>query len=610
MLKTGPDGALYIADMYRQVLEHPEWIPEHIKPRLDLRAGEDKGRIYRVSPTNAALRKIPRLDQLDTTNLVAALESPNGWQRDTAQRLLLHRADRSAVGPLEQLLATSPNAKTRLQALCTLDALGPVPRAAAFRAWKDPSPEVRAAGIWVAEPFGPAVERRLITGFPELTALADDPSPRVRYQFAFSLGQWVGTNCGQLLAQLALRDFDDPYLRTAIMSSATNHLAALLRVVLARRGQAPDGLLAELLGLAASLKRQDLIAEVLNVVARKEGVDSFAGWQFAALAAFLSTLDRNNVSWEQFAANADAALQTTLRKLEGIFADARLAAGRDQNSEPDRLAAIRLLGRFSSQRESDIKQLSGLLRAEYSAAIQHAAVSSLARLKEATVAEALLSGWNGYSPSLREDVLAALFSRREWAGILVTRMEKETIPARQLGAAWQQKLLRHGDSAIRERAAKLFSATVPDRQKLLKDYAGVEKLMGNREHGFALYRQHCATCHRLGGEGKSVGPDLGALSNKSVPALIEAILDPNRAVEARYVSYTAVTKDGRELSGIIASETPNNLTLRGTDGREETLLRAELKELSGSGLSLMPEGLEKALSPQDMADLLAALVPR
>ncbi|HXG47234.1 MAG TPA: PVC-type heme-binding CxxCH protein, partial [Methylomirabilota bacterium] len=88
-LKTGPDGALYIADMYRLVLEHPEWIPDPIEPRLDLRAGADMGRIYRVFPTGAALRRPPRLDRMNAAELAAALDSGNGWQRDTAQRLLV-----------------------------------------------------------------------------------------------------------------------------------------------------------------------------------------------------------------------------------------------------------------------------------------------------------------------------------------------------------------------------------------------------------------------------------------------------------------------------------------------------------------------------------------
>jgi putative membrane-bound dehydrogenase-like protein len=609
MLKTGPDGALYIADMYRQVLEHPEWIPAHIKPRLDLRAGEDKGRIYRVYPTNATLRKIPRLDQLDVTNLVAALDSPNGWQRDTVQRLLVHRADPAGVPLLQQMLAQSSNPKARLQALCTLDGLGAVSRQDAMRAWQDPHPQVRAHGIRVAEPFGNAIEGRLrmADGFPEVIALANDPSPEVRYQFAFSLGEWHGTNSGSLLARLALRDFGDPNLRVAILSSATNHVAVMLQTTLARHAEAPAGLLEELLGLAVSTRKDGAIAEALNKVGQPERGDSFAGWQFAAFAAFLDALDRRNSSLEKFADEAAPPLQNALRKLDRLFPEARAAASRSTDAEAERIAATRLLGR-QAQREEDLKQLGGLLRPEHPAAIHQAAIASLGRMKDAEVAGVLLAGWKNHSPTLREEVLAALFSRREWTGELVAQMEKDTIPARQLGAAWQQKLSQHSDRSIRERAVKLFSATAPDRQALLKGYAGVEKLTGNREHGFSLYRQHCATCHRLGGEGKSVGPDFGTIANKSVPVLVEAILDPNRAVEARYVSYTAVTKTDREVSGIITSESANNLTLRATDGREETLLRAELKGLSSSGLSLMPEGFEKALGPQDMADLLAALL--
>jgi putative heme-binding domain-containing protein len=612
MLKTGPDGALYIADMYRQVLEHPEWIPAHIKPRLDLRAGSDKGRIYRVYPANETLRKIPRLDSFDTTNLVAALDSPNGWQRDTAQRLLVHRADPASVPLLQQLLAQSSNPKARLQALCTLDGLGAVSRQDATRAWQDSHAQVRAHAIRVAEPFGNAIEARMRMpgGFPELAALASDTAPEVRQQFAFSLGEWGGTNCGLLLAHLALRDFGDPNLRVSILSSATNHVAVMLRTVITRHSEAPAGLLEELLGLAASMKKDDAIAEALDKVGQPERGDSFAGWQFAAFAAFLDALDRRNSSLEKFAAEATPLLQGMLRKLERLFQEANLVAGRGTAMEADRLAAIRLLGRHVPQREDDLKQLGGLLRPEHPAAVHQAAVVSLGRMKDAAAAGVLLAGWKNDSPALREEVLAALFGRREWIGELVAQMEKDTIPARQLGAAWQQKLSQHSDRSIRERAARLFSATAPDRQALLKSYAGVEKLAGNRERGFGLYRQHCATCHRLGGEGKSVGPDLGTLSNKSVPALVEAILDPNRAVEARYVSYTAVTKADREVSGIIASESANNLTLRATDGREETLLRAELKELTSSGLSLMPEGFEKALAPQDMADLIAALLGR
>src|SRR5262249_31495934 len=80
-IRVAPDGALWVADMYRQVIEHPEWIPLEWQKRLDLLAGHDKGRIYRVYPTGKKPRPTPQLDKLDTAGLVAALDSPSGWQR-------------------------------------------------------------------------------------------------------------------------------------------------------------------------------------------------------------------------------------------------------------------------------------------------------------------------------------------------------------------------------------------------------------------------------------------------------------------------------------------------------------------------------------------------
>ncbi|MDR3623337.1 MAG: dehydrogenase, partial [Paludisphaera borealis] len=122
-MKTGPDGALWIADMYRAVIEHPQWIPPEIQRTIDLRAGSKEGRIYRVVPVDRKPRPIDRLDRLDVSGLVAALESPNGWRRDTAQRLLLHKQDPAAVETLRKLIAASRSEKTRVQAVWTLSLL-------------------------------------------------------------------------------------------------------------------------------------------------------------------------------------------------------------------------------------------------------------------------------------------------------------------------------------------------------------------------------------------------------------------------------------------------------------------------------------------------------
>jgi putative heme-binding domain-containing protein len=129
----------------------------------------------------------------------------------------------------------------------------------------------------------------------------------------------------------------------------------------------------------------------------------------------------------------------------------------------------------------------------------------------------------------------------------------------------------------------------------------------DREHGAEVFKKQCAACHRLNQVGHVVGPDLAALTDRSPAALLTSILDPSKEVDARYLSYTASTADGRTLSGMLTSETGSSITLLGQEGKQEVVLRRDIEELFASGKSLMPDGVEKEIPPSDMADLLAYL---
>ncbi len=133
-------------------------------------------------------------------------------------------------------------------------------------------------------------------------------------------------------------------------------------------------------------------------------------------------------------------------------------------------------------------------------------------------------------------------------------------------------------------------------------------MKGNPAAGAAIFKKQCISCHRLGKEGVEVGPDLASLNDRSPESLLIAILDPNRAFETKYVSFSVATVDGRVLNGIIASESATAVTLRRQDGKDDLLLRSDIQEMAATGLSLMPEGLEKVLKPGDLADLIAYLV--
>jgi putative heme-binding domain-containing protein len=213
-VKTGPDGALYIADMYRFVLEHPEWISPEMQARLDLRAGADKGRIYRVQPEGKPLRAIPNLGAMSPRELVAAMNSPNGWQRDLAHRLLLERADSVAKESLKQLLGVTHPPQVRLQALATLGGLRALASEILLTALGDPHPAVRCEALRQSEALAPSEPV-----FNAVAALAAESDAAVRLQAAFSLGAWPAEKCESVLRQLAARDDADELLRAAIMSS-------------------------------------------------------------------------------------------------------------------------------------------------------------------------------------------------------------------------------------------------------------------------------------------------------------------------------------------------------------------------------------------------------
>jgi putative heme-binding domain-containing protein len=611
-LKTGPDGALYVADMYRLVLEHPEWIPGDVQQQLDLRAGADRGRLYRVFPAGATLRPPPRLDRLSTRDLVRALDSPNGWQRDTAQRLLVERGDRDAVKPLWRLSRQAARPQTRLQALCTLDGLGAVSPDWLPAALTDAHPAVRRHAIRLCEPFLEAraalprpVRERLQT---VLLGLAHDADPGVRFQLALSLGVCSWPGGGRALAELAQQSQGDDKMLTAILTAAEPHLTELLPAVLAAADSRPwwMALSEQLVGLAVTKHNEAALAKALPLIA-PPGQKEVHAWQFAALAGLLDALDRQHTTWTEFARRAGPQLQAALSGAEPLFVQARATAFQPDAGLDAALAAIRLLGRGPTQTPQDLARLAELLRPQWPAPIQQAALRLLARRDEALVADLLVSDWSRFGPDLRGEMFAVLLRRPAWTQRLLRALDSGQITPGQVHTTFRQKLLEHRDAAVREQARRLFAQVRADRRQVVEQYAAAERLPANAARGRELFRQNCAACHRLRGEGYEVGPDLAMTANKSFAALLTATLNPNDAVEARYLSYTATLKDGQELSGVIVATTPNNVTLRNQGGLEYTVLRSELQDLASTGLSLMPEGFENALSPQDLADLIAYL---
>jgi putative membrane-bound dehydrogenase-like protein len=595
MLKVGPDGALYVADMYRLVIEHTEYALPGMDQQIDVRAGADRGRIYRVVPEGVAPRKLPHLDKLSSAELVAALDSPNGWQRDTAQRLLVHRQDKAAAEPLRKLFASSRNARARLHALCTLDGLGSLSMDDLQSCWRDPHPMVRAHAVRLSETVASKGD------FAKMFALADDEDVRVRFQLALTLGErrWSASDAGSTLARLAIRDSDDSQMRAAILSSAPACLDQLVENIVKVDSRVTSQIQEQLLQLAIASDHSAATARIL-----KAAFGNFSG-SFAIANAFLDGLHRRGESLDDFQKRSSPEVRELLARLRSMEKRAGLIAFDLQRNPDLRAMAVRIIGGLSSNK-TDFERLPALLLPTEPVALQKAALATLGERDDAEIPNAIIALWPRLSPAMRTDAWQVFVSKPSWTAALLSAISNDKLARANVPADTRQRLLKHRDAKLRQQATTIFESVASDRQRLIREYT--VNNAGDASAGLALFRQQCAQCHKFKGEGVALGPDLGGLTDRSVESLLGAILDPNQSVETPFVNYTIVTSDGRELSGIIASESGSSVTLRAVGGAEHALLRKEIKEMSSSGLSLMPEGIEQGITPQQMNDLVHYLM--
>ncbi len=600
MVRAGPDGALWIADMARAVIEHPEWIPDDWEARIDLYEGSELGRIWRVLPRGTEPRPIPDLAAQPSSELVRALGSPSGWVRDCAQRLLVERADASVAPELAVLARGGESALARLHALCALEGLGRLDPELVRAALHDPEAGVRANALRLAEPFL-AIDGDLTAAAAEVV---DDPDPGVRLQLAFSLGAADSPAASRALAGLLQRSADDPHLHAAAASSLSPALLAPVAGVLLDGDASLDVAVARTLVVVATLRRE---AGVLNATLSAFGEGSWAP-RLELFAAFFETGDRFGLSIVDLLALLDTA---GAELLEESFGYARVLVANVEEAAEVPVAVPGLLGRDQNAWivEHDVELLGTLLSPDRSADLARAALRALDRIDHPAVAVRLLESFDGFSPALRSEVITVLLHRVDRATALAGALEAGRIAPVALDAAQRARLLEILDDDRRARLSRfLVPGAVTARSGVLERYClAVASLTGDADAGRERFVERCAACHLVAGVGRSVGADLDAFDDLSDAALLEAVLDPNRAVEARYLSYTLVTTGGEMFGGLVQEERSHDLVLVDSSGQARTFLRTEISDLRSSGLSFMPSGLENDLSPQDLADVFAFL---
>jgi putative membrane-bound dehydrogenase-like protein len=623
--RTGPDGALWIVDMYRFVVEHPRWIPAERLATLDVRAGDDKGRIYRVLAAGKNTRPIRNLSRLATAELASALDTFNGTDRDRVHLELLRRKDKTASGPLIELVKTAGQPAVRLQALCALDGLKAATPELLEDALNDPHPAVRRHAIRLSEQFiSGALARPVSTaGGPgpdkgpanpshlgaALLQLLNDPDDSVRYQLALSLGDWDDPRAGQALGQLVQNHPGDKWLRAAVLSSANRFPAGILRSVLTTPAEAAGRkeVIDQLIATVVGVKNEQALDEMLAVIAPPPG-KPIEPWHLAALGGLLDALKRSGRNFDSLLTSSSPHVREAATRIKQVLVETPAMAQSDTLDEATRVSAIALLGRDSIPAAADLDVLVKFLAPDVPSRLQTAALTALGRTGHPQVPELLLTHWANQTPTLRGAILTTLLARDEWVGGLLHAMEQGTIAGSEISPANRQRLLNHKNEGIRKRASALLADNqTTSRVEVLAKYQSVTKLTGDPRLGQAVFATNCAGCHSVNGQGFAVGPDLTAFRGKTPQDFLMAILNPSAAIEPRFINYQIDARDGRSLSGVVKSETATSLTLAQAGGVEETILRSEIAAIKASDLSLMPEGLEQNMTPQDLADLIAYL---
>ena len=596
---NAPDGTLYAIDISRELIEGAAFLPPEFMKYLDPLSGSKQGRIYRIAPRDFSTPPTPNLGELTTPELVSLLDHTNGWHRDTASRLIYQRQDSSAVSGLRQLVQYGETAAGRFTALYALQGLAALDESSVLAALMDSAAIVRVHALRVSESL--ASQSVAITN--HLSNMTTDLNIQVRYQLAFSLGAVQGQTRNQALTQLVLSNHQNKWLSVAISSSLFQGAGFVFQKL-----STEDAFLKSTTGqqfiltLATQIgtrQRADELAAVLQSLNNIQQRDT-------TLAPKIMEALVKNIAGEQRTKLLATTGENAAMVLQQLIVESLSIAQSSKESPEKRAAAIRSLqlATFDDSKSIMLK----LLKLTEPFEVRAAVIETLGFYTHNQAAEILITNWRSLSPSLRSRAAETLLSRANWVTLFLDAVEAGSIARGEIDPARIQLLKAHPDKNIAQRVAQIFlSSPSGARLAVIKEYQSSLSTKGDISQGKEIFKKVCSACHRLENVGTSVGADLNGIRNRGLPAVMLNILDPNREVKPKYLTYVLVDVKGRSTTGMITAENANSITLQKPDGTSTTILRTEMEVLQSTGLSFMPEGLEKQVNKQQMADLLSYL---
>jgi putative membrane-bound dehydrogenase-like protein len=621
-LHFGPDGALYVVDFYRNIIETPASIPADILAKIDMNAGNDMGRIYRVHRKSQTRRRKPNLGQASTEQLVKTLEDADGWWRNTAHRLLIERSDKAAIGHLAALAKSTKRSVAKVHALWAMEGLAGLDDALIEAGLQDEDPRVREQAVRLAERRIAASDRWIAL----LDPLTADPDTKVRFQLALTLGESSSDQIVPLLAKIAVKDGADLWMQYALLSSVERVAPNLLNDLMTGdvTSKVPTALLnglATVVGASAKPDPVDALVKTLAAAIKKDRTSGVAscltglaeglrlgggrGMQLpSSQNDLLTLLDAGPPNIQRPALDVARMINLTSGDRLKTVVDNAAELATDSDAALDaRTVAVELLS-LGNLLELENTFLD-LLNFQQPKQIQLAAVNALGFFDAPDSGRIILSEMSGYGPEMRNAAMETMFARSNRLPLLLSAIEDGGVPAWAVGAERREQLEKHSNSEIRQRAVKVFAETVrEDRQKIYESYLPALQLNGDPERGKKVFLDNCSQCHQVMGLGTAVGADLKGVKDRQPEAIMIEVLMPSRAITAGFENYVIETVEGELVTGVVAAETATSVTLRRAKGEETVLLRASIDTMYATKLSIMPEELEKSINHQQMADLI------
>lgn len=606
----GPTGGLYIADMHRKVIDHPSYVPEEMRDKLDFESGKTDGRIYRVVRKDFDTTLLDTIGDVKTGSSfqqwVNALSSPEEWKQSTAYRLLLENKPDGAIASLKSTVLNGAVPEGRARALWLLHQIGGLDEEILSYAFKDSVSGVREQAVQIFD----VVRGNYPTLMELLYASADDMSPRVRFLTALALGNDPSDKAIGPLVRIAIRDGSDKWARAAVLSGVSSRTVPFLSALITVESTEPLAFSAVMQDVGRLLGNEgdfNKSREFMNYLLANPNPSD---WRIAAMLGLVEGMASKGDAWTNKSKGGLYAIggNTHANALDNFVLKLNQWVLDENESTHKRSNALALLGFTSYQLSQQV--LRDILDAKYSAEIQLKAVEAIARLRDPRGAELLTETekWSAYSPKVKSAVIASLVSDDEFTKVLFKAIEKGDISPAEVSSVDRLRLMKSKNHIISAKANELFKELEGgDRMAVYQSYRSILEIEANAKAGAAVFQSHCAVCHTYAGKGGYVGPDLTGVKNQPPDALLLHTIVPNYEVYPAYQSVLIRTKNGDTFSGWVVSETEHGLTIRTAFGTDESILRANIESLANSGLSLMPDGLEQTMTKEDLANLIAYL---